>query len=224
MAGLPNIIQDLKVPKARKNSFGGYNYRTCEDILEAVKPLLKKYNCNLILTDEVVCVGNANYIKATAVLFNSEGENVQACGYAREETNKKGMDAPQMTGTASSYARKYALNGLFCIDDTKDTDTDEYRTENDARLKQQTTAPQQPQQPAQATAPAQPQEKKRNPLTFEQAKEHELGFMGWLYNKYLLDRAMNVEKAITDAYVCDYATTCWLRDQFAKYVKQMEKK
>lgn len=219
MAGLPNIIQELKVPKARKNSFGGYNYRTCEDILEAVKPLLEKYNFNLILTDEVVCVGNANYIRATAVLFNSEGQSVQACGYAREETNKKGMDAPQMTGTASSYARKYALNGLFCIDDTKDADTNEYRTENEKRAKQ-------PQQPVQATAPQQPQqqERKRNPLTFEDAKEHELGFMGWLYNAYNLDKSLDVEKYIPQFYECDYATTCWLRDQFAKYVKQMENK
>ena len=145
------------------------------------------------------------------MLVNKEGQSVQATGLAREETNKKGMDSPQMTGTASSYARKYALNGLFCIDDTKDADTNEYRTENDARAKQ-------PQ------ATAQPQQPKRNPLTFEQAKEHELGFMGWLYNKYLLDTAMNVEKAITDAYECDYATTCYLRDRFAKYVEQMKKK
>lgn len=87
------------------------------------------------------------------------------------------------------------------------------------------TAPTKPQEPSQATAPQQPaQEKKRRPLTFEQAKENELGFMSWLYNKYLMDTAMNVEKEITDVYECDYATTCWLRDQFAKYVKQMEKK
>lgn len=220
MEGLNKIVQELKAPKARKNTFGGYNYRSCEDILEAVKPLLDKHNCVLVLSDEVVCVGNANYIKATAQL-KCGNNSVSVCGWAREETNKKGMDAPQMTGTASSYARKYALNGLFCIDDTKDTDTDEYRTENDARLKQQTTAP---QQPSQATAPAQPQEKKRNPLTFEQAKENELGFMSWLYNKYLTDKSLNAEKVIAEFYECDYATTCWLRDQFAKYVKQMEKK
>lgn len=219
------ITSELVAPKKRKNTFGGYNYRSCEDILEAVKPLLKKYECNLLLSDEVVCIGNANYIKASAILVNKEGATATATGFAREETSKKGMDAPQMTGTASSYARKYALNGLFCIDDTKDADTNEYRTENNARVKQQTTAPTQPQEPAQATAPQQPQpEKKRNPLTFEQAKENELGFMIWLYNKYLMDKSLNAEKVIAEFYECDYATTCWLRDQFAKYVKQMEKK
>ena len=211
------ITSELVAPKNRKNTFGGYNYRSCEDILEAVKPLLKKYECNLLLSDEVVCIGNANYIKATAMLVNKEGQSVQATGLAREETNKKGMDSPQMTGTASSYARKYALNGLFCIDDTKDADTNEYRTENDARAKQA-------QQQKQPQATAQPQQPKRNPLTFEQAKEHEIGFMSWLYNKYQFDSTMNVEKAITDAYECDYATTCYLRDQFAKYVEQMKKK
>lgn len=199
------IRNRLVAPKNRKNTFGGYNYRSCEDILEAVKPLLSDHDCNLTLSDEVVVIGNANYIKATATIYNAEGQSVSVQGWAREEFSKKGMDAPQMTGTASSYARKYALNGLFCIDDTKDADTNEYRTENDARAKQA-------------------QQQKRNPLTFEQAKEHELGFMGWLYNKYLLDTTMNVEKAITDAYECDYATTCYLRDQFAKYVEQMKKK
>lgn len=133
------ITSELVAPKNRKNTFGGYNYRSCEDILEAVKPLLKKYECNLLLSDEVVCIGNANYIKATAMLVNKEGQSVQATGLAREETNKKGMDSPQMTGTASSYARKYALNGLFCIDDTKDADTNEYREEKQARASQTPT-------------------------------------------------------------------------------------
>lgn len=212
MKELQSIVQELKAPKSRKNTFGGYNYRSCEDILEAVKPLLTKHNCTLLLSDEVLSVGNANYIKATALLFNEERKVAQAYGWAREETAKKGMDAPQMTGTASSYARKYALNGLFCIDDTKDADTNEYRTENEARSKGAQTATAQPQQPT------------RNPLTFEQAKEHELGFVGWLYNAYNLDKNLDVEKYIQRFYECDYATTCWLRDQFAKYVKQMENK
>lgn len=149
MQELNNIIQELKAPKARKNTFGGYNYRSCEDILEAVKPLLAKHNCTLVLSDEVVCVGNANYIKATAQL-KCGNTSVSVCGWAREELNKKGMDAPQMTGTASSYARKYALNGLFCIDDTKDADTNEYHTESRSRQKEEKTAPQ--PQPAQPTA------------------------------------------------------------------------
>lgn len=155
MEGLSNIIQELKAPKVRKNTFGGYNYRSCEDILEAVKPLLAKHNCTLVLSDEVVCVGNANYIKATAQL-KCGNISVSVSGWAREETNKKGMDAPQMTGTASSYARKYALNGLFCIDDTKDADTNEYHTENSSRQKAEKTAPQPQPQPQSAQPTAQP--------------------------------------------------------------------
>lgn len=217
------ITSELVAPKNRNNTFGGYKYRSCEDILEAVKPLLKKNGCNLLLTDEVVCVGNANYIKATARLFSADGLLVEACGWAREETNKKGMDAPQMTGTASSYARKYALNGLFCIDDTKDADTDEYRTENTARANSQRTTAQ-PQQPAQATAPQQPQEKKRNPISLADAKEYEMGFMSWLYQKYQFDNGIDVEKAITDIYECDFATVSYLRDRFNEYKGQMQKK
>lgn len=119
---LNKIQQELKVSKNQFNSFGKYNYRSCEDILEAVKPLLG--TGTLTLTDEVVNVGNFNYVKARAVL--SDDKNLYVVyveAYAREEEDKKGMDASQMTGTASSYARKYALNGLFCIDDTKDADT-----------------------------------------------------------------------------------------------------
>lgn len=209
------ITSELVAPKNRNNTFGGYKYRSCEDILEAVKPLLKKNGCNLLLTDEVVCVGNANYIKATARLFSADGLLVEACGWAREEINKKGMDAPQMTGTASSYARKYALNGLFCIDDTKDADTNEYRTENDARAKQA-------QQQKQATA--QPQERKRIPITLAEAKEHELGFMSWLYQKYQFDKNIDVEKTITDNYECDFATESYLRDKFKEYKEQMQTK
>lgn len=201
------ITSELVAPKNRKNTFGGYNYRSCEDILEAVKPLLKKYECNLLLSDEVVCIGNANYIKATAMLVNKEGQSVQATGLAREETNKKGMDSPQMTGTASSYARKYALNGLFCIDDTKDADTNEYRTENDARAKQ-------------AQQQKQPQEEKvKNKLTIEQVKGREADFVDWLYSCYQFDKNMNAEQKIADTYDCDYATTRYLCDKFNEYLK-----
>jgi len=117
------IIQGaLKAPKGQTNKFGGYKYRSCEDILELVKPLLQANNCYLTLNDELVLVGDRYYIKATASL-HSEKEIIKTSAYAREELTKKGMDASQITGTASSYARKYALNGLFCIDDTKDADT-----------------------------------------------------------------------------------------------------
>ena len=125
---LLNIQQELKAPKNQKNTFGGYNYRSCEDILEAVKPLLKKENLIMNITDELVYIGERYYIKATAILTDIDSNNQFInVAYAREEETKKGMDGSQITGTASSYARKYALNGLFLIDDTKDADTDEYK-------------------------------------------------------------------------------------------------
>jgi hypothetical protein len=117
---LIKIQKALKAPKGQFNSFGNYKYRSCEDILEAVKPLLN--DATLILTDELVLVGDRYYIKATA-LFEDKEENIAVHAWARESLDKKGMDASQITGTASSYARKYALNGLFLIDDTKDADT-----------------------------------------------------------------------------------------------------
>ena len=125
MQKLINIQKKLKAPKGNYNSFGKYKYRSCEDILEAVKPLLAEEGCVLTLTDEVVLIGERYYIKALATI--SDGENVVSiAAYAREDETKKGMDGSQITGTASSYARKYALNGLFLIDDTKDADTDEF--------------------------------------------------------------------------------------------------
>ena len=122
-----SIQNELKAPKGQFNSFGRYKYRSCEDILEAVKPLLQKYSCSLNISDEVVMVGDRFYVKATATLGKDTGEVVSSSvAFAREDETKKGMDGAQVTGAASSYARKYALNGLFCIDDTKDADTDEY--------------------------------------------------------------------------------------------------
>lgn len=126
MKELINIQAGLKAPKDKRNTFGGYNYRSCESILEAVKPLLKAEACTLTINDDIVQVGERYYIKATATLRNSSGGSVSATALAREEETKKGMDGAQVTGAASSYARKYALNGLFAIDDTKDPDTDEH--------------------------------------------------------------------------------------------------
>ena len=127
---LIEIQKKLNVPKARTNSFGNYKYRSCEDILEAVKPILHEYGYYLILSDEVVEVAGKAYVKATVHLFDSDKiTKFIAHGYARESQEKKGMDDSQMTGTASSYARKYALNGMFAIDDTKDADTNEYHQE-----------------------------------------------------------------------------------------------
>lgn len=112
----------LKAPKGQYNSFGKYKYRSCEDILEAVKPLLVEHGLLLTIQDEVVLVGDRIYIKATATIRQGE-DSLQSVAFAREELEKKGMDASQVTGAASSYARKYALNGLFCIDDNKDSDS-----------------------------------------------------------------------------------------------------
>jgi hypothetical protein len=148
MRRLIEIQNELKVPKDQRNNFGGYNYRSCEGILEAVKPLLNKHKLALIINDEVISIdggfditevskdekynkettrhivaSNRVYIKATATIFDEEGKQIaQASALAREEETKKGMDYSQLTGSTSSYARKYALNGLFAIDDTKDSD------------------------------------------------------------------------------------------------------
>lgn len=118
---LSRIQAALKAPKNQRNDFGKYNYRSCEDILEAVKPLLAKEGLVLTITDSVEMIGNRYYVKATATVTDGE-KSISTTAFARESDDKKGMDAAQITGAASSYARKYTLNGLFCIDDTKDAD------------------------------------------------------------------------------------------------------
>ena len=118
---LVEIQSSLKAPKGQYNSFGKYKYRSAEDILEAVKPILKAQNCKLTIMDEIVAVGERIYVKAIATISDGT-QSLSVCAFAREEDEKKGMDASQVTGAASSYARKYALNGLFAIDDTKDAD------------------------------------------------------------------------------------------------------
>ena len=125
MGRLCEIQHSLKAPKGQRNTFGNYNYRSCEDILEAVKPLLHDAGLVLTLSDSIEEVGGRVYVKATATLTDGTA-TVTNTAYAREAETKRGMDDSQVTGTASSYARKYALNGLFAIDDTRDADTDEY--------------------------------------------------------------------------------------------------
>lgn len=129
------IQQKLKCPKNQYNSFGNYKYRSCEDILEAVKPLLKEENIALIINDELVQIGERYYVKATATLYDDKGSIISNSGYAREEENKKGQDGSQITGASSSYARKYALNGLFLIDDVKDSDTTNIGKQEDMSTK-----------------------------------------------------------------------------------------
>ena len=129
---LVKIQAELKAPKNQMNAFGKYKYRSAEDIIEAVKPILFKNNCALLISDEIVQVADRVYVKATAMLIDENNEDlpIKVYGWAREEEVKKGMDAAQITGSASSYARKYALNGLFAIDDTKDADsTNEHKDE-----------------------------------------------------------------------------------------------
>ena len=120
---LMGIQTKLKAPKSQRNSFGNYNYRSCEDILEAVKPLLDEFKVALTIKDEIILIGERYYIKATATLIDIDtGDMTETSAYARESAEKRGMDASQVTGATSSYARKYALNGLFAIDDNKDAD------------------------------------------------------------------------------------------------------
>lgn len=135
---LRKVQATLKAPKGQFNSFGEYKYRSCEDILEAVKPLLAEQGLTMVISDEIVAVGDRIYVKATATIYD-EKENIWNTAYAREAEKKTGMDESQITGTASSYARKYCLNGLFLIDDAKDADTDEYRNTVESKTKKDTT-------------------------------------------------------------------------------------
>ena len=129
---LRNIQSELNAPKNLWNKFGEYWYRSAESIMEALKPLLKKYEAEVVLTDDIVTVGDRVYVKATAI-FSCAGDEVIVTAYAREPEKRKGQDESQITGTASSYARKYALNGLFLIDDSKDADTNELREDLENR-------------------------------------------------------------------------------------------
>lgn len=143
MKELIAIQSELKAPKSQFNKFGGYKYRKAEDILEAVKPLLNKQKCTLTITDDIVMVGNRIYVKATATIKNEKCECETTNGWAREEETKKGMDGSQITGASSSYARKYALNGLFAIDDNVDSDTTndgQQQTQQQSQTQAQQTA------------------------------------------------------------------------------------
>lgn len=156
-AKLAEIQKELFVPKDQKNNFGGYSYRSCEDILKAVKPICEAKGCVLFITNDMECIGDRNYVKATARLVELEtGEDIESVAHAREEAEKKGMDGSQITGSASSYARKYALAGLFCIDNEKDSDaTNDHgkgsnKTSNkDDKASNKNDAPQEPKKASQ---------------------------------------------------------------------------
>lgn len=142
MKELIAIQSELKAPKSQFNKFGGYKYRKAEDILEAVKPLLAKQKCTLTISDDVVLIGNRIYVKATATIKNEKGEFETTTGWAREEETKNGMNGSQITGASSSYARKYALNGLFAIDDNADSDTTNDGQHQAAQAAKQPATPQ----------------------------------------------------------------------------------
>lgn len=165
---LQSIQQKLVAPKGQYNSFGKYSYRSAEDILEALKPILNEHDATLILQDEIVQIGDRYYVEATATLY-AVGETIGTRAYAREDDSKKGMDGSQVTGAASSYARKYALNGLFMIDDNKDADTDAYHNQNNQ-------GPNKPQKATQSKPAAEPKPAQKAPaktkyITGAQAKK-----------------------------------------------------
>ena len=131
---LTALQAELRAPKGQYNKFGGYNYRSCEDVLEALKPLLVKYGLNLTISDDIVQVGERYYVRATATVRDIESDkSISTSAFAREPIESKGMSEPQITGSASSYSRKYALNALFLIDDVKDADSNEAHKEKEAR-------------------------------------------------------------------------------------------
>ena len=167
---LSNIQSELKAPKSQYNSFGKYSYRSCEDILEAVKPICATNKAVCTISDEIVLVGDRYYVRATALLIDTEsGEKINNVAYAREEAEKKGMDGSQVTGASSSYARKYALNGLFAIDDTKDSDAT-----NKGEDKPKTSAKQEKsEQPKQAQKPK-PEQAQKPAETFQKLTKTEI--------------------------------------------------
>lgn len=143
---LKDIQVELKAPKDQFNKFGGYKYRNAEGICEAVKPYLRRFGVSLTISDEIIAVGDRIYVKATATLHDViNGDSVSVTAFAREASEKKGMDSAQVTGATSSYARKYALNGLFLLDDTKDVDSEEYQAQGKQTAKKATTGPTQTQ-------------------------------------------------------------------------------
>lgn len=176
---LETIQTKLKAPKNQMNTYAGFNYRSCEDILEAVKPLLQETKTTLTITDKIEIIGTRYYVKATATLIDTENENqkIDNSAYAREEETKKGMDASQITGACSSYARKYALNGLFAIDDNKDADT----MNNDTNSKQ-----------------SKPEKANNNVKTKKLITDHIID----LFNKWV--ETNNIDKSIIDTILNKY--------------------
>ena len=196
---LSKIQCEMKVPKTQRNEFGKYNYRNCEDILEMVKPFLKETNTIINLSDELVFIEGRFYIKATATLIDIEsGEKFSTSAFAREEETKKGMDGSQITGSSSSYARKYALNGLFAIDDVKDSDT----TNNHGAGENNSNKGQQKKQ--QTKKEPTPEEKRSRGLKY--ISEHKEKYEKAI-NKYLLGASVTGEDELSNEQVSELANS-----------------
>ena len=208
MDKLALIQKELKAPKSNFNSFGKYKYRSCEDILEAVKPLLAKYGSYLTLSDEIVMVGDRIYIKATAT-YREGKELLSVTAFAREEAEKKGMDASQVTGTASSYARKYALNGLFLIDDTKDADTNEFHQETE-------------QKKPERKKPSQKEEPKPEPEPIPEPEEEQVKMLTPL-QKAKLKRLMT-DTEWENAVIKNGKPETWTSEQADRWIAALERR
>lgn len=202
---LSAIQAEIRVTKNLHNSFGNYNYRNFESICEAAKPLMQKYKCSLTVSDEIVPAADRIYVKATATLTDAEsGESVSVTAFAREAAQKKGMDEAQVTGSASSYARKYAASGLFLLDDNKDADTDEYQKAGNYQQVNQQSSQQVNQQVSEWRSKL--EEFDRKGLLDSKMKQ---SLSAWLKNrdfvslakaeKFLLDK-QNTEKGLSDAF------------------------
>ena len=186
---LMNIQAELKAPKNLKNTFGGYNYRNAESILEALKPLLVKYKATVTITDTIEAIGDRIYVMAIASIFNAEKTEaedypISTTAYAREADSKKGMDDAQVTGATSSYARKYALNGLFLLDDTKDVDSEEYQAQASRATAKEKPKPKQ----------SKPAEAKAEPAEVIPLTEEELLFLSSRYKGDNLTKLLDYYK------------------------------
>lgn len=205
---LSKIQMEIKAPKNLRNTFGGYNYRNAESILEAFKPFEEKYKVGLIVTDKIEMIADRIYVVAQASLYDCESDDVMmAQAYAREAVTKKGMDDAQVTGATSSYARKYALNGLFLLDDTKDADTDEYQRESDAKANKQAKG-----KAKEAPAPAPGTEDQKTVVIDAKSVE--------------LLRGMFAQNGIDEAFVCGLYKIAGLenatRNQYSNMMGHME--
>ena len=213
MKELVEIQHSLKAPKNQYNSFGKYKYRNAEDILESVKPLLHEHGCSLTISDDIVAVGDRIYVKATATIINKDGLHHVVTAFAREEDTKKGMDSAQVTGATSSYARKYALNGLFCIDDTKDADSDEVTA-----LSKQTAIKTAPQQ----VAPAKPvQQREKATLKMEQVSDALLAWIDKQNVKYTAQgKIMSASEIARTGYDVSDAVAEYIDTEYRYYVRK----